>query len=670
MSDGGNGEAWRGAGGAGRDGDEPASRGVFGAFWALLFVATFFVAAPWAGFHGVLLGCVGLLLLGCPPVVALPRLWWFLAAVFVLAGAAVFLPAGWFALPPWRQQLAALGVATGSLLVIQARQAAEAFGLLAFTLGTALWLAGHRPTPAQARRWALAFTLGVAAYAVIARLMQNSPPAAHPGGEVHFGFFPNRNHSATLLAMGAICGLGNVLQAMRDKRFPGLAVALGGTGVCLWAVAAWSVSRGGVVLVALGCLAWLPMLGARYLGKHGLRALALIGLAATGLFFIADTAVKARLATTVEKASLAINPPNTAPAELGKPELDSARDLDFRIPTALDTLGLIRDFKWTGIGAGQYQYVFPQYRKLTAVVNDADNYHPESDWLWLAAETGLPATLALAALVMLALRKSLRDILHGRDRAVRSACLVAALLVPLHGLFDVPGHRITLALSAALLFALSLRAPPADSPQTPPRAWPFRLAGLAILAAAAGLIRAQWGGGPPPAVVAGQLACAEALSLYHKDQALQRQAAASTAASAAGAYQPSPEADLLERALGGLQQAQAKVPLLRNLYHLQGFLALQFDDKNPLAQQAFAIERALDPTWVAAPMQQASAWLTIDPQQALTLWHEALQRARQLDRLRAGPPAAETQTRDAILQQVRGKPALEQLWQQHSGEFR
>jgi len=652
MSDGRNGQTRRRAGGESRDGAELDSRFVFGSFWALLLLATFFVAGPWAGFHGVLLGCVGLLMLSCPPLVALPRLWWILAGVFVLAAAATFLPAGWFAIPEWRRNLADLGVETGSLVVIQSRLAAETLALFAITLFTGLWLAGHRPSPSRVLFWALAFTVGVAAYAILARLMQDSSPA---GGEAHFGFFPNRNHTATYLAMGSICGLGSVLQALRDKRFLAMIVALAGTCVCLWAVAAWSVSRSGVVLVAIGGLGWFPMLGTRYLGKHGLRALGLIALAATGLFFIADSGVKARLTKTVEQTNLAINPADSKVLEGGKAEMDSARDLDFRIPTALDTLGLIREFPWTGIGAGQYHYIFPQYRKLTAVANDSDNYHPESDWLWLASETGIPATLALAALVLLASRKSLRDILTGRERAVRSACLIAALLVPIHGLFDVPGHRITLAWSAAFLFALSLRPPAADTPLDPPRVWPFRLAALALLAASAFLIRAEWWGGPQPAFTAVPKASEQALDLYRQDQVLQKAALAK-----GETYQPVPSQDLLEKALTLLQPATRIVPLDRDLLRLQGVFALQFDDKFELADRSFAIERALDPTWVAGPLRQAEAWATLDPQRTAGLWTEALRRADSLDLLKPGGGHA---SRDGALQRIRqfakGKPQIE-----------
>ncbi len=623
-------------------------------------MGTLFVAGPWAGYHGLLLGGAGLLMLLRPPTTSLPRLWWILAGFCLVASLAAFLPAGWFAMPEWRSQLAAVGVETGSLVAIQSGQAAEAIALLALTLLTGMWLAGHRLTPRQLRLWALVFTLGVATYAIIARVMQELPLEGHPGREGLFGFFPNRNHTATYLAMGAVCGLGNVLQALRDKRFPAMTVALIATGVCLWAAAAWSLSRGGVLLVAIGCLLWLPILGRRYLGSYGLRAIGLICLTATAIFFIADTGVKTRLSKTVDKITVATDPTSESAPRTGPATVKPGDELDFRIPTALDTLDLIRDFKWTGVGVDQFYYVFPQYRKLTAAANNSEHLHPENDWLWMAAETGIPATLALAALVILAAWNSRAAILGGRDRALRSACLVAAMLVPIHGIGDVPGHHIALAWSAAFLFSLSLRpAPDAAGPSSlRPWPWPFRVAACALLLASAWLVRAQWWGGPQPTVTAGQSAIAEVVALYAEDQAAQREAALAKAR----IYQPAPEADPLERALDVLQRAQAKVPLERNLYHLQGVLALEYDDKYVLARRAFAIERALDPTWVDAPLQQAQLWFGIDAEQSALLWTEALRRARQLDQVYPRNRFSEAQTRDRILRQVRGFPAMERMW--------
>jgi hypothetical protein len=627
---------------------------VFGGFWALLFVGTFLVAGPWAGFLAILLGCVGMLMLLFPPASALPRSWWILAALFVVLGCGAFLPAAWFGIPEWRGKLESIGVNTGSLVAIQARQAAEAFALFAITLVTGLWLAGHRPSSSQLRVWALAFTVGVAIYAIVSKLKQDPADGL-------FGFFPNRNHTATYLAMGTICGLGNVLQALRDRRFLAMSIALLSTAICLWAVAGWSVSRGGVVLVAIGCLLWLPMLGKRYLGRNGLRALGLIVLAGTGLFFIADSGVKERLAETVERAGDVIGPASD-PAPVGGDAVSESRThLDFRIPIALDTFELIRAFKWTGVGAGQFYQIFPQYRNHTVVANDSDSYHPESDWLWMASETGMPATLALAALVVLASWKSLADIRAGRDRALRGACLAAALLVPIHGLFDVPGHRITLALSSLFLFGLSLRPGPAGTLPTFPWRWPLRLWALPLLAAAGWLARAEWGGGPQPAIVAGQAATNKVALLLAEDEQHRK-----SAASSGLEYAPPPAEDPLEMALLAIDQALPMVPLQRNLHRLRGFVALHFDDKNPVAIKAFEVERALQPARVNVPFEQGRAWAELDSDQAVFLWRKSLERARWLDARFPGTSWSETKMQQRILAEIRGKPGLEAAWQKTS----
>lgn len=630
---------------------ERTSSFVFGGFWAILFLSTFVVAGPWAGFHAVLLGSIGLLGLLRPPAVALPRSWWIFAALFVVLGCGAFLPTAWFGVPEWRVNLESLGVQTGSMVAVQARQAVEAFGLFVITLFIGLWLAGHRPSSSQLRMWTMVFVIGVAFYAIISKLKYD------PRIQL-YGFFPNRNHTATYLAMGTICGLGNVLQALRERRFLAMSLALVATVICIWAVAGWSISRGGVVLVVVGGLLWIPMLGRHYLGQHGLRALALIGLAGAGLFFIADSAVKDRISKTVEKAGNLIGPSERAEVD-GKPTAESTNDLDFRIPTALDTLDLIREFKWTGIGAGQFFYVFPQYRRLTSVSNDSDSYHPESDWLWMGAEVGIPATLALAALVFVGSRTSLRSLLGGRDRALRSGCLVAALLLPIHGVFDVPGHRIVLALSAAFLFALSLRVPYPDGPSSPqPGAWPFRLAALLVLGVAFYLGHVQWKGGRPPAILAGQIAGKDVVALLEEDH--RRQDAIQKSGQTSSPL-PS-EGDPLERALTELDQEARALPLQRNIQRLRGVVALHFDDKDELARRAFAIERTLHPTRVNVAFDQAKAWSSIDPAEAVTLWREALARAARLDGIQPDTQWSEEKTRQRILAEIRSQPHLEALW--------
>ena len=638
---------------------------VFGGFWLVLFLSTFFVAGSWSGFHGCLFLAVGLLMVFCPPDVALPRTWKILAVTFMVASLLTFLPADWFGVPEWRRHLEEIGLKTGPQVVIQARMAAESLAIFGISLIVGFWLASHRASAVQLRTWALAFSIGVATYAVISRVIQNSGWTAISDARDHFGFFPNRNHSGTYLAMGAVCGLGNLMQSIRDRAFLRLGLSVVATFICFLAVIGWSVSRGGVLLAGIGSVMWICMLGPHYLGSNGRRALALLALAVVGGFLIADTTVKSRISDTMGKAGSAISSGEQSGVADEKPAL--ARDFDFRVPTALDTIDLINDYKLTGIGAGQFYYVFPQYRKLTAVANDSDNYHPESDWLWIAAETGIPATLALLALVVVAFRKSLISILEGRDRALRSACFVAALLVPIHGIFDVPGHRFTLAWSAAFLFALSLRPSGIRNPQQPvrmPSGWPFRIAAFALLAAAVFLIRAEWWGGPQPALTIAKTALSKAQRLYEDDRAMQK---GNPSPSIGQGYQPVSGEDLLETAFATLGEAGKIVPLDRGILHYQGFLALHFEGEQETVRKAFEIERVLDPTWVKAPLEQALAWSNEDPEETAKLWEESLRRARWLDEHQPGSLWSEVRTRARILEQSRGKPVLEQLRKERIG---
>jgi hypothetical protein len=639
---------------------------VFGGFWILLFISAFLVAAPWGAVHGFFLAGVGILMMRSRPTASLPGLWWLLAAVFVVAGLGAFLPAACFPTPEWRTKLEALGVHTGSMVAIQAQQAGETFTIFVVTLVIGLWVISHRPTAGQARVWALAFTVGVAVYAMVSKMALNRPDSDHV-----FGFFPNRNHTATYLAMGSLCGLGSSFQALRDKRFGIMAVALIATAICLLAVAGWSISRGGVVLVGIGCLLWLPMLGIRYLGINGLRVLGLVVLAGGGMFIISETTIKDRISKSVEQAGnlVGTDPGPTlndinADAAASNATISDApvsdvavSNVEFRIPIYQDTLQLIKNFKWTGVGAGQFAYIFPQYRDRTTVLNDIDCAHPESDWLWMASETGVIATLAILALLILACRKSLVPILTGRDRAIRSGCLVAAMLVPIHGIFDVPGHRITLALSAAFLFTLSLRdsskasSPPASTPSK----WPFRIAGAAILFLALWVIRAQWGGGPQPAIMAGKIALDRSQALLKEDDLLR-----TSAAQRGEEFQPWPGDDRLEKGLAMLESAKAVAPLDRDILHLESFLALHFDDKKDLVDRNFALNRLLDPTCVKESFNEGRAWALIDPQRTELLWEDALERAKALDNAHPATKWSVDNTLDRIRQASEGIPALEE----------
>ncbi len=622
-----------------------------GGMLALCLLGALTSGLAWELNHGLLLAGAGLLMLLFPPVVRLPWLWWGLALAALIAGGLAFLPASVWGVPEWRAGLEAAGLDTGTRQVVQVREALEMAALQGLVLLVGLWLLGHRAADAALPGWVLGFTLTVAAYAGLSLVLREA--GALSGHNQHFGFFPNRNHTATLLAMGAMTGFASLVQAIRDKRWGSLGFSALGLAVCLMAVFGWSISRAGLLLVAIGLVLWLPNLGRGYLGQHAGKAIALLVLAAGGLFLLTDNGLKQRLEDQLEEiapvdsAELA----GTAAGPGEKAGFDAGAPLDFRVLIWRDSLCLIRHAPWSGVGPGQYAAVIPFFRDATLERDDSDALHPESDWLWLAAESGLPAALIVLVLVGAIGFAGWRSGRAGRRRALRLGCLVAAGLLAVHGIFDVPGHRVPLAWTAALLAALAL---PAGDRHRRPAGWPFRLLGLPVLGAGLWLLSVMHAE-PPTGSVAGlgSRMRHEVRALYREDQARLQ-----TARESGQSYDPAPAEDPLQQALDRIDPALERLPMDRTLWHWKGYLALHYDDKYAQVEQAFRIERALDPDWIGAPLRQARSWLPQDVERTRELWQDALARAGRIDERigeDSGNGAASDRTRQKIRQMARGR---------------
>jgi len=639
--------------------DEPDPRfrvfrelgGIHACFLMLTLGGSFMASLSWSANSGILFVGAGFLIAAFRPATAVPRLWWTLAVAFLVIPCIGFFPVARLGSHGWRENVENLGLDTGTMPIIQVRQAAEMLVTFSITLFVGLWLAGQRVSSLALRHSALLFALGVVAYALASFVFQEHLSAGFMPG--HFGFFPNRNHSATLLAMGAVIGMSCFVQAIRDRRWWSLGLSIIATGICLWAISSWSISRAGILLVAVGTVTWLACLGGRYLGKNASKAMVLLALGATGTFFIADSRLKSRLLETSDAIAAVSSREPDSTSDKGMLAQLQASELRFAIWQ--DTLDMISAAPWSGHGAGQFAAIFPQYRVRAAVSNDADSYHPESDWLWLAAELGVPAAVAMLALAGSAAWYSFRHMSRGRSRALRAGCLVAALLVAFHGIFDVPGHRIPLAWAAAFLFSLSL-PPLEETAARRPAAWPFRIAGIAICLVGIWLIRATWFGGAPPALTAGEQAYHEAMGLLQEDFKRQQ-----TAKAAGETYQPLPGDDLLEKALATLERALQVAPLDRRCRNLQGSIGLNFDDKQALVERAYSLELALDPYWVGAPLRQANTWKLIDPDKTAVLWQESMRRAAWLDQSHPGTHWSARLTAERIRKVAHGHPELEAL---------
>ena len=517
-----------------------------------------------------------------------------------------------------------MGLDTGRQQFLEPPLAAETLAGFAVTAAVVLFMLGHRVGTRLLHGLVIGFILAVAGWTLAALL-------AHQPGEL-FGFFPNRNHTASLLAIASIAGIGGFAQAVRMKAPWKIALCLVPTCLTLWVLFAVSESRAGIVLAGIGILLWLALTGLRSFRGNAGKALMLLAIAAGGAFLIVDSTAKKRLTATVEKlAPVETGVAGAAPDDspfTGAPVAQAEPELDGRVTIFLDTLAMVGSEPWPGVGPGRLVRVFPQYWTKTRASNDSQVLHPESDWLMMLAETGWPATLCLAAGVIVVFFTAVRQLRRGRAAFLRAGCVVAALLLCIHGLFDVPGHRVGLAWAAAWLLALALRLPDVadeDLAAMPSRFWRgmWRVLGGVIFSAGLVLLAAQTMDVALLPSLRFSRHMQNAKSLYNQDQA-----AYDNALAEGRDYQPTPEHDPLELALREVSAATRIAPLDPYAHFVRGALALHFDDKHEIARHDFAIQRRLVPGRVNLAMEQAQAWQKQSPDETGRLWADALRRAR------------------------------------------
>ena len=611
--------------------------------WGLVLIGSFIPAAPWASQHGLLFTLAGTGMLIAPSFHRIPKSLLALAFLFLLLGASSFLPAAWFPTSVWREKLTSLGVATGSQVVIQQKHALEHYGFFAMSTLSGLWMIGHRPSSLQLRNLGLLFSGGVALYSIAAIILHETLPVNRITSG-HFGFFPNRNHTGTYLAAGILIGLGAAIQGIRDRQFWRTGLAGLFTAISSTAILGWCISRGGVLALGIGLLLWIPFLGRNYLGRHGKPALIFMIILIVGAFFAAETTVGTRMTQTKEKVEVALNQQKAGEELLlseGSKE-NAWTNVDFRIPTVLDTLHMIKSTPLTGVGAGQYQFIFPQYRNLTAKLNGNINVHPESDWLWIAAELGIPATVCLLIAVISAFALALSRIWNGRDRALRSALLAGAAIIVIHGIFDVPGHRLAILWTGTLFLGLALPLPART--RHPITKGISYLAACSVLIAGLRLSHISY-------TQASWFPLTTDVNFYEK---------------ALAAYQDSCDSKKdslqrfrdLTRAQKLAQQSIAIVPLDRKLRQLEGLCDIRmtrFDE----ADRQFFIEQALAPTWVELPLNQGLAWVQYSPERAADAWKEAFARADWMDRRHPQSLYGRKRTLQKIMSKSRGNKSIQ-----------
>ncbi len=238
-----------------------------------------------------------------------------------------------------------------------------------------------------------------------------------------FGPYANRNHYAGLMEMLAPLPL--VLTMSRhfssaQKTLLGFAAVVMGASIFL------SASRGGIVAFLLQ----LTFLGiCMYSSRSKKQLVAGVGLVLVLMLGFMFWVGGGRVLKRFEKINDAT-----------------------RVSIAKDTLHMIAAKPLLGWGAGNYQYIYPQYRSF---YSDKFVDHAHNDYLELAAETGL-AGLGLALVFLFLLyRHGLAGIANWQvslTAGVRLAALVACTGILVHSFLDFNLH---IPANAAMFFAMA-----------------------------------------------------------------------------------------------------------------------------------------------------------------------------------------------------------------------
>ena len=559
-------------------GREAEDRGLKARSFAALLLA---LLAPALG-GGTSQGAVAVLLAGVGLVaVALParrvRVGFLVAAGLVLVAAL-----GW-AWParlvelPWRERLEAAGFPLAWCCSPEPWVSLRAWLLLLGGLVWAGWCAGQGWTSRSRRVVCEGLAAGIGVIALIALAARGRHVPGWPEG-TGLGPFENRNQTAALFAMGAfltvVCGAERARKPGRSGWMAAWWLLWLGLLGMYTAALAINRSRSGPLLFAGMTLAWVLTVTPPWRRKPEALAVGVaVGLLLGTIFVLTGDRVIARL--------------------------EGTQMMDFRLKIFRDTFWMIREADWTGTGLGCFDAVFPMYRQASILQQRV--LHPESDWLWLAAETGLPGLLAMAGLAGWMGTRVWEGMQRRQDGAMQLALCVACAGVLAHSLVDVPGHRLGTVMPALLLLGLAVGA----GEEKRWAEWMLRGAGLVVLALGAASLGVLAFGIPVPVVNGVELLT---------DRALREEAA------------------------GGIGQGEATLgralawePLDWRLYVIRARMEGGHGELTA-ALGDFRRARFLEPNYSGLPFDEGIYWLNVAPSFAIEPWEDALRRSAREER--------------------------------------
>ena len=543
---------------------------------AIPLIACFLGGATVKWSAGIVIALLGILLLADPPRFSLGRAVNVILLAILVCGATAFLPAGWFATPVWREVLTnSFGIVLPGTVSPQPYISLEC--LISFVAGLSwLYYVSVLDLGLRDVRWQLRiFATGVILLAGLCIALKYAHTALpFWNNERGFGPFPNRNQTANLFGLAGVVVLACGQDDVRHGRKRAIAWLIG--LALIVAAVVLNFSRAGILLLVAGIGFWFVGFA---LCKKSIIGIAL-GLSAV-LVLLASLLIFG--GQTLERFHLRVG------------DIGSVTP-DLRWAIYKDTLQLIRSSPWCGIGLGNFDELFALFR--SASLPGSRTIHPESDWLWLWAETGwLTIPLVLAGMALLIWR--VFPLQEGTNQRFRLAVLIAAILFALHGLIDVSGHRIGTVYSAMFFLGMALRRP-AQLPRSAIAPWLFRGVGLLILFTGISWVFATRYQKALPGSVGVEVE-------LHK----------ATTASQGRDYK-----DAIQRSTRAIEWS----PLKWQLYFARAIGKVGAGQPSADALADFQRARFLEPNLYEVPYQEGIVWLNREPALTLAAWQEALRR--------------------------------------------
>ncbi|NOZ93833.1 MAG: hypothetical protein GXP47_03700 [Acidobacteria bacterium] len=166
------------------------------------------------------------------------------------------------------------------------------------------------------------------------------------------------------------------------------------------------------------------------------------------------------------------------------------------------TARMVRDHPFLGVGAGNWQIVFPRYAGGSELTRDVwrSPKRPHNDFLWVLAETGIAGLTPYVAVVLILLVWSARVVWFAPDlrtRALGASLFFAQVGYLLFSLFSFPGerieHSVLIVTIYAMTFTLYRQARPAGAKLPRPAALGLAAAGLVVVMTAlpVGIVRME-----------------------------------------------------------------------------------------------------------------------------------------------------------------------------------